>query len=76
MLSTDMNITQSEFQYIRERILTQMIQILIEEEHLSLEDAMDKVYSSELFEKLSDPETGLYIQSPRYLLSYLKPGNK
>ena len=71
-----MNITQSEFQYIRERILTQMIQILIEEEHLSLEDAMDKVYSSELFEKLSDPETGLYFQSPRYLLSYLKPVNK
>ena len=53
-----------------------MIQILIEEEHLSLEDAMDKVYSSELFEKLSDPETGLYIQSPRYLLSYLKTANK
>ena len=71
-----MNITLSEFQYIRERILTQMIQILIEEEHLSLEDAMDKVYSSELFEKLSNPETGLYIQSPRYLLSYLKPVNK
>ena len=71
-----MNITQSEFQYIRDCLLTQMIHILIEEEHLSLEDAMDRVYSSELFEKLSDPETGLYIQSPRYLLSYLKPVNK
>lgn len=66
-----MNITQSEFQYIRERVLTQMIQILIEEHHLSLENAMDKVYSSELFEKLENPDTGLYIQSPRYLLSYL-----
>ncbi len=66
-----MNITESEFQYIKEHILTQMIQILMEEQHLSLEEAMDKVYTSELFEKLSDPKTGLYLQSPRYLLSYL-----
>lgn len=67
-----MNITESEFQYIKGHILTQMIQILMEEQHLSLEEAMDKVYTSELLEKLSDPKTGLYLQSPRYLLSYLK----
>lgn len=66
-----MTITTTEFQYIKERLLTQMIQILINEKHLSLEEAMDRVYTSELFEKLSNPDTGLFTQSARYLLSYL-----
>lgn len=64
--------TQAEFQYTRQRVMAQMIQILIDEQHLSLEDAMDKVYKSEMFEKLSNPDTGLFFQSPRYLLSYLQ----
>ncbi len=66
-----MNISSADFQYIKERLLTQMIQILIEEQHLSLEEAMDKVYTSELLEKLSNPDTGLFTQSARYLLSYI-----
>lgn len=66
-----MNISPTEFQYVKERLLMQMIQILIEEQHLSLEEAMDRVYTSELFEKLSNPDTGLFTQSARYLLSYL-----
>lgn len=66
-----MTISANEFQYVKERLLTQMIQILIEEKHLSIEEAMDKVYTSELFEKLSNPDTGLFTQSARYLLSYL-----
>lgn len=66
-----MSITPNEFQYMKERVLTQMIQILVEEKQMSIEDAMTKVYTSEIFEKLSDPATGLYFQSPRYILSYL-----
>ncbi len=66
-----MNISSADFQYIKEQLLTQMIQILIEEQHLSLEEAMDKVYTSELLEKLSNPDTGLFTQSARYLLSYI-----
>ena len=71
-----MNITPSEFQYVKEQKLTQMIQLLCEEQHLPLEEAMGKVYSSELFEKLSEPSTGLFTQSARYLLSYItdQPG--
>lgn len=64
--------TQAEFQYTRQRVMAQMIQILIDEQHLSFEDAMDKVYKSEMFEKLLNPDTGLFFQSPRYLLSYLQ----
>ena len=48
-----------------------MIQILTEEQGYSLEDAIDRVYTSQIYEKLSDASTGLFFQSPRYVLSYL-----
>jgi hypothetical protein len=48
-----------------------MIQILAEEQGYSLEDAVNRVYTSPIYEKLSDASTGLYFQSPRYVLSYL-----
>ena len=34
--------------------------------------AFDAVYTSRLFEKLSDPKTGLYFQSSGYVYSYLE----
>jgi len=36
-----------------------------------LEKAIDRIYTSSIYEKLSDPNTGLFFQSPRYILSYL-----
>ena len=44
---------------------------LMEERGLSMQDAFDKVYNSQLFEKLNDPKTGLYFQSSGYVYSYL-----
>ena len=31
---------------------------------------IDRIYTSSIYEKLNDPNTGLYFQSPRYILSY------
>lgn len=39
---------------------------LMEDFKYSLEEALDCVYNSELFEKLQDLETGLYYQSSGY----------
>lgn len=66
-----MNVSQAEFEYLKEQLTTQMIVILTEEKGYDLEDAIDKIYSSEIYEKLSDKNTGLFLQSPRYVLSYL-----
>lgn len=66
-----MNVTPQEFKYLKEQVTAQMIQILTEERGYSLEDAFDKVYTSPIYEKLSDASTGLFYQSPRYVLSYL-----
>ena len=44
----------------------------MDEQGLSLQEAFDAVYSSRLFEKLNDSNTGLYFQSSGYVYSYLK----
>ena len=66
-----MNVSQVEFQNMKEDIVKDMISRLMEERGLSMQDAFDKVYNSQLFEKLSDPKTGLYFQSSGYVYSYL-----
>ena len=68
---TQPNVTAREFKRLKEQVTARMIQILTEEQGYTLEEAIDRVYTSRLFEKLSDPKTGLYFQSPRYVLSYL-----
>jgi outer membrane biogenesis lipoprotein LolB len=60
-----------EYEYLKSLLTARIIQILVEENGMSMTDAFDKVYSSDIFKKLSDPATGLYLQSPRYIMSYL-----
>ena len=67
---TEPNVTPQEFKYLKEQLTARMIQILTEEQGYSLEDAIDRVYTSPIYEKLSDALTGLFFQSPRYVLSY------
>ena len=42
-----------------------------EKEDLEIKEAMRIVYSSKLYEKLQDPETGLYREGPVYLYDML-----
>jgi len=49
-----------------------MTQFLIEDEHLSLEQAMDKVYNSKHYKKLLDTRTGFYRESGGYNYQILK----
>ena len=66
-----MNVTEAEFKYLKEQVSARMIQIMTEERGYTLEDAIDKLYTSPVYEKLSDANTGLFFQSPRYILSYI-----
>ncbi len=69
---TSINVTPQEFKYLKEQLTARMIQILTEEKGYSLEEAFERVYTSPIYEKLSDARTGLFFQSPRYVLSYLE----
>ena len=66
-----MNVSQTEFQNMKEEIVKDIISRLMEERELSLQQAFDAVYTSRLFEKLSDPKTGLFFLSSGYVYSYL-----
>ena len=66
-----MNVSQAEFQNMKEEIVKDLISRLIDERGLSVEQAFDAVYTSRLFGKLSDPKTGLFFQSSGYVYSYL-----
>ena len=70
---TRLNVTQQEFKYLKEHLTARMVQILAEEQGLSIEEAFERVYTSPIFDKLSDARTGLFYQSPRYVLSYIEP---
>ncbi len=67
-----MNVSQAEFQNMKEAIVKDLISRLMEERDLTMQEAFDKVYNSRLFEKLNDPKTGLYFQSSGYVYSYLQ----
>jgi hypothetical protein len=66
-----MKVSQAEFQNMKEDIVKDLISRLMEERGLSMKDAFDVVYTSRLFEKLSDPKTGMYFQSSGYVYSFL-----
>ena len=67
-----MNVSQVEFQNMKEEIVKDLIARLMLETNISMQEAFDKVYNSALFEKLSNPDTGLFFQSSGYVYSYLK----
>jgi len=66
-----MNVSQAEYQNMKDEIVKDMIARLMEERGLTLQDAFDTVYGSRLFEQLNDSKTGLYFQSSGYVYSYL-----
>ena len=68
-----MNVSQSDFEFMIECLSRDIIAILVEEKGMSLPNAFDLFYNSDTYSKLSDPNTGLFFQSPRYVLSYLLP---
>ncbi len=62
----------TEQKFLVESMIDDIARYLIEESDLSVLEALDIVYNSELYEKLVDLETGLYYQSPAYCYEYLK----
>lgn len=55
-----------------EGIIQELIKFLCEDEEYSIEKSMQIVYNSQIFEKISDVETGLYKESPSFVYELLK----
>lgn len=49
-----------------------IVGFLMEDYGKSLEGSLNILYNSETFQKLNNPDTGLYFQSSRYVYQFLK----
>ena len=58
--------------YLKEGITKDVLELLITEEQMELNDAMNTFYNSTLFEKLEQEETGLYLEGSGYIYALLK----
>ena len=65
-------INEKNFQFLLEAISTDIIGWLIRDKGLSINAAVSAWYNSETFGKVSEPATGMYIESPAYNYEFLK----
>ena len=64
--------TQVERQFLIETLCEDLVPMIMEEYSLSARQALDKLYKSNTFSKLEDPQTGLYFQGAVYVFDFFK----
>ena len=62
----------NDFEYMKESLATELVELLIDEYKITMTEALDILYFSDTYKKLCDINTGLYFQSVLYVYSYLK----
>ena len=55
-----------------ESVTQDIIEMLTIDKGIEYDESMDKFYHSEVFDKLQNIETGLYMQSPAYVYDLFK----
>ena len=61
-----------EFKYMKDSIAADLIEYLVADYKLCTSEALNVLYESETFSKLSDSATGLYFQSSKYVYTFLQ----
>lgn len=64
--------SSNEITFMINCICKDIVGFLMEDYGKSLEDSLNILYNSETFQKLNNPDTGLYFQSSRYVYQFLK----
>ena len=67
-----MKLNAKQIQFMQESLSVELVSMLMEDWHCSMEQALDMYYNSDTFERISNPSTGLYYQSPGYVYDYLR----
>ncbi len=62
----------SDIEYMNECMARDLVVMLTEDMGMTLQEALDCLYNSEIYAKLKDPRTGLYFQSPAYVYGFLR----
>ena len=67
-----MKLNEKQIQMMQESLSVELVSMLMEDWHCDMGQAMDMYYNSDTFDRLSNPTTGLYYQSPGYVYDYLQ----
>ena len=67
-----MKLDNKKIEFIINCDIEEMAYLLQEEYGMDLLKAFDTIYNSKIYQKLTNTETGLYIQSALYIYNYLK----
>lgn len=65
-------ISMSKQDQLIEYIVQDIVDMLAIDQNIEYDEAMNKFYNSEVFEKLQDKETGLYLESSEYIYDLFK----
>lgn len=57
---------------LMEYLIQDIVNMISTDQKIEYDEAMNKFYNSEVFEKLTDKETGLYLESPDYVYDLFK----
>ena len=63
---------KAKIDLMMELVTADVVSSIMEETALSVQEAMKMFYNSEVFERLWDPETGLYRESGGYVYDLYK----
>lgn len=55
-----------------EYIVQDIVDMFATEKNIDYDEAMNRFYNSEVFEKLQDRETGMYLESSEYVYDLFK----
>lgn len=62
----------SKQEQLIEYIVQDIVDMFSSDQNIEYDEAMNKFYNSEVFEKLQDKETGLYMESSEYVYNLFK----
>jgi len=62
----------SKVEILTEAITQEIVGFLMADRNLELDEAMNLLYSSDLFDKIQDIDTGLYLEGSAYIYELLK----
>ena len=63
---------KEDIQFQIECIAVERTEMLMEKYGWDMKRALDELYTSETFDRLTDPECGLYYESSVYVFSFLQ----
>lgn len=67
-----MKLTNAQIKIMQEDLAAQLIDMLIKEQNMPMQEALDVFYNSDTYMNLANPQTGLFYQSPGYVFTFFK----